>query len=155
MRGRKTQAEENEERAHALLLEWGSGSAEVLDDGGVAERVQGGSRPLSAPERYAHHQGRWNLLDKAVRRTHEQNEDLGRAIWWLYGDGMDPRDCVGRMVGKDPRSKAESERLTLSDWAAWKDRRRNACELFLRHYEMLCARIQDDTISCGKGLTAG
>lgn len=155
MKRRMTQQERNESKSHALLLEWGSGTAEIIEDGSMGDRVSGGERPMSAPEKYAHHQGRWNRLDKAVRRTHEQNEDLGRAIWWLYGYGMEPRDCVGRMVGKDPRSEKDGERLTVEDWKGWKDRRRSACALFLAQYEMLCALMQDDAISGAEGLHTG
>lgn len=153
---RRTQAEENQQKAHALLLEWGSGPGEgVPEDGNYHERVHGGERPMSAPEKYANRQGRWHRLDTAVQRTHEQNPDLGRAIWWLYGEGLALPDCVGRMTGKDPRAEGEG-RLTLEDWHAWRERRKSAAALFLSHYQMLCARMGakdgDRDVDCVGGL---
>jgi len=149
---RKTQAEQHQEKAHALLLEWSSGPGEgVPEDGNMHDRVQGGERPMSHPEKYAHRQGRWHRLDTAVQRTHEQNQDLGRAIFWLYGEGLTPRDCVGRMTGKDPRAESRG-RLTVEDWHAWKSRRQSAASLFLWNYHMLCAQADEPTTNCAKGV---
>ena len=139
MRRKNDPYQRMQDEAHMLLLEWGSGPGEAApEDGNVQERVQGGDRPLSTPERYALRQGRWHSLDKAVQRTHEQNPDLGRVIWWLYGEGLELRYCVGLMTGKDPQSEGD-DRLTTEDWKAWRDRRRSAAALFMSHYRMLCA----------------
>lgn len=144
MMRRKSRAEQNQQEAHVLLLEWAAGPGEgVQEDGSIGERIHGGAQPMSAPERHTQQHHRWLLLNRAVRVVFDHDDNLGSALWWLYAEDRTPRDCAARMFGKDPRSEAEGERLTVEEWKAWADRRKSAAELFLRNYQMLCGRERE------------
>jgi hypothetical protein len=108
-------------KAHRLLDEWAQGPVEAAHDDRIAERVDGGERPLSEPERYALAQGRYESLDRAVRHVYRMDIRLGAAIWAYYAERMSDSDCAAR--AGDSRRK-------------WRDRLKTARAAFLAAYEM-------------------
>lgn len=110
-----------QKQAHELLDEWAQGPREDPPEERTEERVDGGTAPMSTPERYAQIQGRFESLDRSVRHVYRMSIDLGEAIWRHYGRRMDEREC------------AEQSGLSLR---TWRDRLYTARASFLSAYRM-------------------
>ena len=110
-----------QQQAHELLDEWAQGPKEQAHDEQITERVDGGQRPMSAPERYFDTQGQFESLDRSVRHVYRMDRDLGLAIWRYYGERKDEREC------------AEQASMAVR---TWRDQLYTARAAFLAAYQM-------------------
>jgi len=83
-----------QQRAHELLQEWAQGPAENAHDEQITERVDGGQRPLSEPERHAIVQDRYETLDRAVRQVYRMDRELSTLLWRYYGERKNEVRCA-------------------------------------------------------------
>ena len=110
-----------QKEAHELLSEWAQGPKERPPMEQSNERVDGGERPASEPERYVEAQGTFLSMDRAVRHVHRMDYRLGGALWAHYAERLDDREA--------------SERESMSV-RHWRDRLVTARAAFLSAYKM-------------------
>lgn len=117
-----------QQKAHALLQEWGGGFQTERGEGlgyppaPIEKTVQNARASTTTPERYADDLGRWNVLQTAVGDVSAENTWYGLILWDSYHFGYTDQKCADRL------------NISLRTWYTRRDAARAA---FLRAY---CAR---------------